>query len=115
MDERKLVDLRVAYPTRSLPAATRAIRPSPRPAKLRYADAGTRMGADPNPALDADDEIAFMAKDAGAQADRLADPAGVVAGSRAEIVVTDPLDGGRATSTSSARPARSTRARASST
>ena len=95
VDERKLVDLRVAYPPGFTACGDPCYPPRATPAKLRYADAGTRIGADTNPALDADDEIAFMAKDAGTQADPLAAPAGVVAGSRAEIVVTDPLDGGQ--------------------
>jgi hypothetical protein len=97
VDERKLVDLRTAYPTPfSCGGNSLCYAPFSTPAKLRYADAGTRIGADPNPAFDADDEIAFMAKDAGAApAGAAADPAGVVAGSRREIAITDPLDGGR--------------------
>ena len=96
VDERKLVDLRLAYPNPfSCGANSSCYAPFSTPAKLRYADAGTRIGADSNANLDADDEIAFMAKDAGSAAGSAGDPAGVVAGSRAEIVVTDPLDAGR--------------------
>ena len=96
VDERKLLDLRLAYPNPfSCGANSSCYAPFSTPAKLRYADAGTRIGADSNANLDADDEIAFMAKDAGSAAGAAGDPAGVVAGSRAEIVVTDPLDAGR--------------------
>ncbi len=41
---------------------------------LQYSDAGTWVGADPNPNFDADDELVFMARDAGPQA-----PAGTAA------------------------------------
>ena len=115
VDERKLVDLRVAYPPGLTSCSDPCYAPRSTPAKLRYADPGTRVGADTDPSLDGDDEIAFMAKDAGAQAGAAADPAGVLAGSRVEIVVTIRSAEAPATSTSSARPARSTPARASST
>ena len=42
-----------------------------------YTDPGTFAGADPDPTLDAGDEIAFMAKDAGSRADGIAGPEGV--------------------------------------
>ncbi|MBN1527903.1 MAG: hypothetical protein JW895_02515 [Thermoleophilaceae bacterium] len=97
VDERKLVDLRSAYPSPfSCGGNSLCFTPFSTPAKLRYADPGTRIGADPNPALDGDDEIAFMAKDAGsAAAGAATDPPGVLPGTRREIVITDPLDGGR--------------------
>ena len=94
VDERKLMDLRVAYPTPFPACSDPCYTPFSTPAKLRYADPGTRVGADTDPALDSDDEIAFMARDTGTETDTASDPAGVVAGSRVEIVVTDPLDGG---------------------
>jgi hypothetical protein len=96
VDERKLVDLRLAYPTPfACGGNSFCFAPFSTPPKLRYADAGTRIGADPDPTVDADDEIAFMAKDAGLAAAPAGAPAGTVPGSRAEIIVTDPLDGGR--------------------
>lgn len=69
---------------------------------LQYTDASTWTGADPDPALDADDEIAFMARDAWGEArsiddDRfgihysLGEPTHVVAGSGVEIEINDPL------------------------
>ncbi len=95
VDERKLFDLRVAYPTPFPACSDPCYTPFSTPAKLRYADPGTRVGADTDPALDSDDEIAFMASDTATQAGlAVSDPAGVVAGSRVEIAVTDPLDGG---------------------
>jgi hypothetical protein len=57
-----------------------------------YADPGTFVGADPDPSLDGDDEIAFMARDAGLQAtDVTTAPAGTV-GKGVEVAVKDPLD-----------------------
>jgi hypothetical protein len=59
-----------------------------------YTDAGTWAGADPNPAFDADDEIAFMAADAGGEPASFSEPAGVVAGSGVDVRLADPLDSG---------------------
>jgi hypothetical protein len=59
-----------------------------------YCDDGTFTGPDSDPALDADDEIAFMAADAGARPGTFSEPAGVKAGSGIEVRVSDPLDGG---------------------
>jgi hypothetical protein len=57
-----------------------------------YTDPGTFAGADPDPTLDAGDEIAMMAKDAGASADAAESPAGVDQATRTEVAVSDPLD-----------------------
>jgi len=57
----------------------------------QYTDAGTFTGADPNANIDSDDEIVFMAKDAGGPAGAVAEPAGVVGGSAVELTITDPL------------------------
>jgi hypothetical protein len=60
-----------------------------------YTDAGTYVGADSDPLFDADDELVFMAEDAGAAAPRRASlPAGVVGGSGVELAISDSLDGG---------------------
>jgi hypothetical protein len=56
-----------------------------------YADPTTFVGADPNAALDADDEIAFMARDAGGDAGSLAAPAGTTGGG-VELKLDDPGD-----------------------
>lgn len=95
VDERKLFDLRAAYPAPfDCAGNTLCYVPFSTPAKLRYADPSTLVGADTDPALDANDEIAFMAKDTGAAAGAALDPAGTVAGSRVEVKVSDSLDGG---------------------
>jgi hypothetical protein len=60
-----------------------------------YTDPGTYVGADSNPLFDADDELVFMAKDAGAAAPGGASlPAGVVGGSGVQLAISDSLDGG---------------------
>ena len=67
---------------------------------LLYTDAGTWTGADPDPAVDADDEIVFMVRDAFGQARdisdpgheyALAEPAHVVPASGVEVEIADPL------------------------
>jgi hypothetical protein len=57
-----------------------------------YADPNTFAGADPDPMLDDDDEIAFMARDAGGRPPESSEPAGVVAGSGVQVLVSDPLE-----------------------
>lgn len=59
---------------------------------LQYADPNTFVGADSNPAFDADDELVFMASDMGGRlgADVSARPAGTVAGSGVAVQITDP-------------------------
>jgi hypothetical protein len=60
-----------------------------------YADAGTYTGADDDPLLDANDEVAWMAHDAGERAPQQAAlPTGVVPGSGVELQLTDALDAG---------------------
>jgi hypothetical protein len=87
VDERKIVDY---------PAVRAGNQSAGRPfTHLAYADPGTFAGADPDPALDADDEIAAMAFDAGdGVPDGTDDPAGVAAGSRVELRVVDSVDPG---------------------
>ncbi len=55
-----------------------------------YADPGTHNGGDPDPLLDADDEVVFMAADAGGPAGASSAPAGVEAGSGVEVAIADP-------------------------
>ncbi len=59
-----------------------------------YADPNTFTGADPNPNVDADDEIAFMAKDAGDASPTYATPAHTALGSGVQLTITDPLQPG---------------------
>lgn len=61
--------------------------------KLVYTSPTTFTGPDPNKLFDADDELAFMARDAGATAPpTTAPPTGTVLGTGVRIHVTDPLD-----------------------
>ena len=98
VDERKQVDLRAAYPaTMDCGGDPLCYQPTSTGPKLRYADAGTLIGPDPNPRVDADDEVALMARDTGPRAPAGTPiPAGVVTGLRQELAVTDPLNGARA-------------------
>ncbi len=63
--------------------------------RLSYTDPGTFTGGDSDPTLDSDDEIVFMAKDAGAKPGTFTDPPGVIAESGVEVIISDPLDAGR--------------------
>lgn len=61
------------------------------PTALQYADPNTWVGADTNPKVDADDEVVFMASDAGGTAPGgTPEPAGTVDGSGLAVAVTDP-------------------------
>lgn len=65
--------------------------------RLDYTDAGTYAGPDSDPTLDADDEIVFMAKDAGVRCPAaVGAPPGVLEDQGIEVAVTDPLDGATA-------------------
>ena len=57
-----------------------------------YADPNTWTGADPDPLVDADDEIAFMARDAGGKPPSYSVPAGVVASTGVQVFIVDPLN-----------------------
>jgi len=57
---------------------------------LYYADPTSHIGADPNANFDVDDELVFMAKDVGEQANNVADPIGT--SNRCELLIHDPLD-----------------------
>jgi len=98
VDERKLVNLRSAYPTPFSCSGTSGgycYTPGNMTARLRYADAGTLVGADTDPLLDADDEVVFMAKDAGTIApEGTPDPPGVAAHTGMRAAVADTLAGG---------------------
>lgn len=58
---------------------------------LGYADANTFAGKDTDKKLDANDEIAFMARDAGLQAGAVAPPAATKPGTGVQVKITDPL------------------------
>jgi hypothetical protein len=90
IDEVALLDIVIPYG----PLASQAgYPPSPsNPKILMYCDPTTFTGNDPNPNFDSDDELVFMAKDAGGQSDG-STPPGVVAGTCREVLITDPLGG----------------------
>jgi hypothetical protein len=90
VDERALLDIVTPY---GALAAQAGYPPSPSNPKVTfYTDATTNTGADPTTTFDSDDELVFMAKDAGGQSDG-STPQGVVAGTCREIMITDPLGG----------------------
>ncbi len=61
---------------------------------LVYTGANTFTGNDPNTKFDADDELVFMARDAGVVAPAATHPAGTLAAPAVQVKVTDPLDPG---------------------
>jgi hypothetical protein len=95
VDERKEIDVRTLYPNPGPPYV--ALLNMGFPLEV-YADAKTRTGADPDPRFDADDELTFMARDAGARVrpGGVARPSGTLLGGSAVVTVTDPIDGGTA-------------------
>jgi hypothetical protein len=101
VDERALIDLRSAYPADFTCEGTQTPEgsgcyepPTGRYYEVRYTDPQTWIGPDPDPTLDGDDEIAFMARDAGAQAPAgTGTPGGTVGGSGLALRITDPLSG----------------------
>jgi hypothetical protein len=78
VDERAVMDL--AKPLNATPVGHTF---------LTYTDAGTFTGADPDPSVDSNDEIAFMGIDTGTKAPAGSEPAGVVSGSGLEVRVRD--------------------------
>lgn len=60
--------------------------------QLVYTSGATWTGNDPNTKFDADDELAFMARDAGSQSPGGSRPAGTAVGTGVQVRVTDPLD-----------------------
>lgn len=62
--------------------------------QLVYTSPNTFTGGDPNAKFDSDDEIAFMARDAGVAAPAGLRPTGTVAGSGVQVKISDPLVSG---------------------
>ena len=60
--------------------------------ELVYTDTGTFTGPDSDPTLDSNDEIVFMAKDAGGTAFSLSIPPATIPGTGVELRIADPLD-----------------------
>ena len=95
VDERKLFDLRVAYPTPFAAAATApATRPSPRPRSCATPIRAPGWARTPTRRSTPTTRSPSWPGTPAPRPARVPDPAGVVAGSRVEIKVTDPLDGG---------------------
>lgn len=89
VDERALIDIVKPYGPL---AATAGFPPSPsNPKILAYCDPDTYVGADSDPLFDADDEIVFMAKEAGDHYTGGSQPVGTVPGSCTEITIVDPV------------------------
>ncbi len=87
IDERKWVDFGLVYNSNAVGIVT-----------LAYADTNTFCGADTDPMFDVDDELVFMAKDAGNRAPPATClPVGVLTNNPVELIVTDPLNGGTGT------------------
>jgi hypothetical protein len=80
VDERALVDLGTVY--NQAPDGIRV---------LTYTDPRTFAGADPDPTLDSNDEVAFMGGDGGVRAPAGTNPPNVVAGSGEELRLHDPV------------------------
>jgi hypothetical protein len=84
IDERDLVDFGTVYDQAPTGIAT-----------LTYTDGATYAGPDSDPLFDDDDELVFMAADAGDRTPHAQDrPVGLVAGSGLEVEINDPLGGG---------------------
>lgn len=78
VDERAMVDLGTVY--NKAPNGVRI---------LTYTDPGTFAGPDPDPTLDANDEVALMGIDAGAEAPAGSNPPNVVASTGEELRIHD--------------------------
>jgi hypothetical protein len=80
VDERALVDLGLIYDSSPVGLAP-----------LVYTDAGMFTGADPDTGFDSDDQLVFMARDAGVPSAASAAPSGTIEAGSLELVITDPL------------------------
>ena len=99
IDERHVVDFGVQPNNNTAPGVTGTIYGSGNDSgvtALQFSDPDTWVGADPNTTFDADDELVFLARDAGPQAPAgVAHPAAAIGGIGREIALADP-DGGTA-------------------
>jgi hypothetical protein len=94
VDQRKVVPFGGQPASNDLPGTAGTVYGwgSGGPTALQYADPQTFVGADADPAFDADDELVFMISDAGGKPrdDGRTEPAGVVAGTGVAVQVDDP-------------------------
>jgi len=95
VDERRLIDINDAYGAGYTCSGNSLCytRPPFGVTYVNYTDPKTWIGPDTDATVDANDEIALMAKDAGARLTGAPYPPGV-AGRAVEVKITDPLDGG---------------------
>ncbi|MDX6585530.1 MAG: hypothetical protein QOI31_3 [Solirubrobacterales bacterium] len=95
VDEREVMDLNriygPGYPSCSDPCYS---KPPNGAVHIEYNDPDTWVGPDSNPLLDANDEVALMAHDAGGKTTSPYAPAGVDPASGVETKITDPLNSG---------------------
>ena len=96
VDERALVDFGSEPSANGVPGSTGTVYGTQAigVAVLQYTDPETWVGPDPNPAVDRNDEVALMARDAGDQALGAEPPEHVDAATGLELSVTDPLEPG---------------------
>lgn len=84
VDERAAVDFGAIYDSTAIGLTV-----------LTYTDTSTFTGGDPGPAVDGDDEVVFMARDAGDGAAAVGLPDRVLPGSGVRVTITNPLTGAR--------------------
>jgi uncharacterized repeat protein (TIGR01451 family) len=98
VDEREVMDMNRAYttsrPNCSDPCYSNPPASDPSHQHPEFTDPDTFVGPDSNPTLDADDEVALMAADAGGPRTTPYAPEGVDPESAVEVQITDPIDGG---------------------
>lgn len=99
IDERALLDIASGYGPLAGSAGLGGYSFSPpalsanNPKIYFYCDTATHIGADSNPSFDDDDELVFMAKDAGEKHTGNSFPNGTIPGSCNEITITNPQGG----------------------
>jgi hypothetical protein len=94
VDQRKVVDFGLQPPSNGTPGVEGTVYGTPAIGQtaLQYADPNTFVGPDADPNLDADDEIALMASDAGDRVRKhTVKPKSVWKGGTSRVMVTDPL------------------------
>ena len=98
VDQRKVVGFGSQPGDNTTPGTTGTVYGSGEPGvtALQYADPNTWVGPDPDPALDADDEVVFMVSDAGGELapDVTSEPAGVMHRSGSAVRIDDPRGAG---------------------
>lgn len=85
IDERAIVDFGTVYNTTPTGYTF-----------LAYTDTSTFTGPDPDATFDANDELVFMAEDAGIVSSEGLEPIGVIIETGVELAVTNPINGGTA-------------------